>query len=114
MNAGSDGYGTNYLSVHVTRETPGTTVSPHSDLYMTRSKIDVPQRILGSTLVIVGWYMLIHTHTPVGMGLSLVGDTIAIPYFLRTRAWDVVVMICVLHVGTAHKLAQGLFTSGAL
>ena len=74
-------------------------------------KIDVPLRVLGSTLVIVGWYAIVHTHTSVGLGLSLLGDTIAVPYFLRTRAWDVVVMICVLHVGTIHKLSQGLFTS---
>ena len=81
---------------------------------MTRSKIDVPLRILGSLLVIIGWYVIVYIDVPVGAALSLSGDLLAVPYFLRTRALDVVVMICVLHSVTIHKLAQGLFTSGAL
>ena len=78
---------------------------------MIRSRIDVPLRILGSILVIVGWFVMIHIDVTGGAGLSLLGDVIAVPYFIRTRAWDVVVMIVFLHSVTVHKLAQGLFTS---
>ena len=74
-------------------------------------KIDVPLRIIGSTLVVIGWGMIVHTHTSVGVGLSLIGDVIAVPYFTRTRAWDVVAMIAALHSMTVYKLSQGLFTS---
>ena len=76
-----------------------------------QSKIDVPLRIMGSTLVVIGWWSIVHTHTSVGVGLSLVGDCLAIPYFLRTRAWDVVVMIAALHSMTVYKLSQDVFTS---
>ena len=74
-------------------------------------KIDVPLRVLGSLCVIVGWWMMIHTDVIVGAGLSLFGDALAVPYFIRTKAYDVVVMIVALHLGTIHKLAH-TFTQG--
>ena len=77
---------------------------------MIQSKIDVPLRILGSVLVIVGWFVIVHIDVTIGAALSLFGDCLALPYFMRTRAWDVVVMIVFLHSVTVHKLAQGLFT----
>ena len=78
---------------------------------MIRSKIDIPLRILGSILVIVGWFVMIHIDVTIGAGLSLLGDCLALPYFMRTRAWDVVVMIVFLHSVTIHKLSQAVFTS---
>ena len=70
-------------------------------------RADEAIRILGSTLVIVGWFVVLNVSATIGGALSLVGDCLALPFFARTRAWDVVVMIVVLHVVTVHKLAQG-------
>jgi len=75
-------------------------------------KADVPLRILGSSLVIIGWFVVVYINVTIGASLSLLGDTLAIPFFIRTRAWDVVAMIVVLHSVTVAKLSQGLFTSG--
>ena len=77
---------------------------------MIRSKIDVPLRILGSILVILGWWLIVYIDITVGATLSLFGDALAVPYFIRTKAYDVVVMIAVLHSVTVAKLSQGLFT----
>ena len=67
-------------------------------------------RILGSLLVIVGWFMVMSSYIYIGGLLSLIGDCLAVPFFARTRAWDVVVMIIILHTVTIQKLAQGGFT----
>ena len=67
-------------------------------------------RILGSALVILGWAVVLNVSATIGGAMSAFGDSLAIPFFVRTKAWDVVVMICVLHIVTVHKLAQGLFT----
>ena len=73
-------------------------------------KYDVPLRVFGSTLVILGWFVVLNLSVTIGGTMSALGDCLAIPFFVRTKAWDVVVMICVLHIVTMHKLAQGLFT----
>ena len=77
---------------------------------MIRSKIDVPLRVLGSSLVILGWWLINHTRITDGVVLTLLGDLSQTPWLVRTRAWDVVAMLCILHIVTIHKLAQGLFT----
>ena len=73
-------------------------------------KSDVPLRVLGSVLVILGWFVVLNVSVSIGGAMSALGDCMAIPFFVRTKAWDVVVMVCVLHVVTISKLAQGLFT----
>ena len=71
-------------------------------------KSDEALRIAGSLLVIVGWTIVLNTSATIGAATSAAGDTLALPYFMRTRAWDVVAMIAVLHSVTLAKLAQGL------
>jgi hypothetical protein len=77
---------------------------------MTRSKIDVLLRILGSLLVVIAYGVIVHIDVTVGVGLSLTGDLLALPFFIRTRAWDVVAMIGFLSIVSVSKLSQGLFT----
>ena len=73
-------------------------------------KYDVPLRILGSLLVVTAYYVIVHIDVTTGVGLSLTGDLLALPYFIRTRAWDVVAMIGFLSIVSVSKLSQGLFT----
>jgi len=77
---------------------------------MTRSRIDIPLRILGSLLVVSAYYVIVHIDVSIGVGLSLTGDLLALPFFIRTRAWDVVAMIGFLSIVSVSKLSQGLFT----
>ena len=43
--------------------------------------------------------------------MSGLGDLLAVPYFIRAKAWDVVVMFVLLHSFTIHRLAQGLIAA---
>jgi len=64
----------------------------------------VPMRVIGSGLVIVAYFIILHINTSVGVVLQLVGDSISIPYFVRTKSWDVVIMITFLLVISASHL----------
>lgn len=77
---------------------------------MTRSRIDVPLRILGSLLVVTAYAVIVNVDVTIGVGLSFTGDLLALPFFIRTRAWDVVAMIGFLSIVSVGKLSQGLFT----
>ena len=76
-------------------------------------KFDVPLRVTGSCLVIVGWVLINHTYTTEGVLVTLLGDILALPWLVRLKSWDMAVMIGVMHGVTIHKLAQGWFTSGS-
>ena len=67
-------------------------------------KYDVPLRVLGSALVVFGYFVIVHIDVTVGVALSLTGDTLALPFFIRTKAWDVVGMISVLSFVSISKL----------
>lgn len=67
-------------------------------------KVDVPMRIAGSVLVVLSYVMLVHIDTVIGVRLQLLGDSLAIPYFIRVKAWDVVAMIGVLSFVSVSKL----------
>lgn len=75
-----------------------------------RLRTDESLRIVGSLLIVVGWFVVLNTSVTIGSLVSLTGDCLAVPYFVRTRAWDVVIMIALLHSVTVHKVAQALFT----
>ena len=67
-------------------------------------KIDVPLRVIGSALVVFAYYVIVYIDVTVGVSLSLTGDCLALPFFIRTRAWDVVLMIGVLSTVSISKL----------
>jgi hypothetical protein len=67
--------------------------------------IDVPMRVFGSGLVIIAYFIILHINTSFGVVLQLVGDSISIPYFIRTKSWDVVIMITfLLAISVSHLL----------
>ena len=67
-------------------------------------RYDVPLRVVGSFLVVFAYFVLVHIDVTVGVALSLTGDTLALPFFIRTKAWDVVGMIGVLSFVSISKL----------
>ena len=71
-------------------------------------KHDVPLRVLGSALVVFAYFVIVYIDVTVGVALSLTGDLLALPFFIRTRAWDVVVMISVLSFVSISKLSSSL------
>jgi hypothetical protein len=76
-------------------------------------RTDVVARALGSVTVVLGYFVTLHVNVTIGAVMMTSGDILAIPFFIRTKSWDVVVMVSFLSVVTASKVAQGWFTSGS-
>jgi hypothetical protein len=66
--------------------------------------VDVPLRILGSIGVIVAYFIILHVNVLAGVIINFVADMISIPYFIRTKSWDVVIMLSFLLAISISKL----------
>ena len=53
-------------------------------------------RIVGSVFVILAYFVILHVNTTLGVLMNMVGDSISLPYFIRTKSWDVVIMMAFL------------------
>ncbi len=67
-------------------------------------KVDVPMRITGSILVITAYFVVLHINITLGVLLHFVADMISVPYFIRTKSWDVVIMLGFLLAISFSKL----------
>jgi hypothetical protein len=70
---------------------------------MTRN-IDVLMRITGSALVIIAYFTVLHVNVVVGVITHFIADLISVPYFIRTKSWDVVIMLVFLLTISVSKL----------
>ena len=68
------------------------------------TKVDVPMRITGSILVITAYFVVLHINITLGVILHFVADMISVPYFIRTKSWDVVIMLMFLLAISFSKL----------
>jgi hypothetical protein len=66
--------------------------------------IDVAMRVLGSILVIAAYFIVLHVSVTFGVILHFVADFISVPYFVRTKSWDVVIMLTFLLIISLSKL----------
>tara|TARA_Y100000004_G_scaffold719_1_gene944 strand:- start:191 stop:403 length:213 start_codon:yes stop_codon:yes gene_type:complete len=67
-------------------------------------KTDVLMRIVGSIGVIVAYFVILHINVLAGVVINFVADLISIPYFIRTKSWDVVIMLSFLLAISISKL----------
>ncbi len=67
-------------------------------------KSDVIARVIGSCLVIISYFVILHISTTLGAIMMFIADAISVPYFIRTRSWDVVVMLSFLLCISFSKL----------
>jgi hypothetical protein len=74
----------------------------HSNL--TRPSVDICMRIVGSGLVIIAYFIVLHVDVMIGVVTHFIADLISIPYFIRTKSWDVVIMLTFLLVISLSKL----------
>jgi cytochrome b subunit of formate dehydrogenase len=68
------------------------------------TKVDVPMRITGSALVIIAYFIVLHVSVVTGVVMHFIADLISVPYFVRTKSWDVVIMLTFLLVISLSKL----------
>ena len=55
-------------------------------------RLDSKARIVGSVGVIT-YFCILHVSVIVGVIINFIADLISIPYFIRTKSWDVVIML---------------------
>jgi hypothetical protein len=66
--------------------------------------VDETARVIGSGAVILGYFIVLHVSTTIGVVFHIIGDGLAVPYFVRTKSWDVVIMIAFLEVISFSKV----------
>jgi hypothetical protein len=67
-------------------------------------RLDVTLRVIGSCLVVFSYFILIHVSFSVGIVMQSFADAITVPYFIRTKSWDVVVMLAFLLIVSLSKI----------
>ena len=61
-------------------------------------------RVIGSIGVITAYFIILHVNIFAGVIINFIADLISIPYFVRTKAWDVVIMLSFLLAISISKL----------
>ena len=61
-------------------------------------------RIIGSFLIVTAYFIVLHVSATVGALMHLVANIISIPFFIRTKAHDVVIMLTFLIIISLTKL----------
>ena len=71
---------------------------------MSTMQVDTQGRILGSFLIVTAYFVVLHVSTTIGALMHLVANVISLPFFIRTKAHDVVIMLSFLMVISLSKL----------
>ena len=62
-------------------------------------------RIVGSGLVISAYFIMLHLDFVDGVILHLVAMSISVPYFIKSKAWDLVtIMVFLMTIGAGRLL----------
>ena len=61
-------------------------------------------RIVGSGLIIAAYFITLHLDVVTGVAIHLTAMTISVPYFIKLKAWDVVIMMTFLMTIGAGRL----------
>ena len=63
-------------------------------------------RVVGSALVISAYFITLHLDVVTGVIVHLFAISISVPYFIRSKAWDVDVMMAFLMTIGAGRLLK--------
>ena len=67
-------------------------------------QLDTTGRINGSFLIVTAYFIVLHVCATIGAAMHLLANIISIPFFIRTKAHDVVIMLSFLMVISLTKL----------
>ena len=67
-------------------------------------KLDEFGRMTGSFLVIGAYFVILHVNVRFGAAMHIVGDLVSVPFFVRTKSWDIVIMLMFLLSISLSKL----------
>ena len=66
-------------------------------------------RVIGSGLVIAAYFITLHLDVVTGVIIHLTAMSISIPYFIKSKAWDVVIMTSFLMtIGTGRLITSAI------
>ncbi len=68
-------------------------------------KLDTLSRVVGSIMIVVSYFIILHVNVITGTIMHAVADAISIPYFVRTNSWDVVIMLSFMTCISISKFA---------
>ena len=66
--------------------------------------LDTTGRIIGSFLIVTAYFIVLHVSATIGAAMHLLANVISIPFFIRTKAHDVVRMLSFLIVISLSKI----------
>tara|TARA_B100001250_G_scaffold92061_1_gene76634 strand:+ start:1133 stop:1351 length:219 start_codon:yes stop_codon:yes gene_type:complete len=69
-------------------------------------QLDTTGRIIGSFLIVTAYFVILHVSASIGVVMHLVADVISIPFFIRTKAHDVTIMLTFLIIISLTKLSS--------
>ena len=67
-------------------------------------KVLTTGRIIGSFLIVTAYFIVLHVSATLGAFMHLIANVISIPFFIRTKAHDVVIMLTFLMVISLSKI----------
>ena len=67
-------------------------------------QIDTTGRIIGSFLIVSAYFIVLHVSATIRAAMHLIANVISLPFFIRTKAHDVEIMISFLMVISLTKL----------
>ena len=67
-------------------------------------KLDTTGRIIGSFLIVTAYFIVLHVSATIGAAMHLLANVISIPFFIRTKGWDVVLMLSFLIIISLSKI----------
>ncbi len=70
-------------------------------------QLDTTGRIIGSFLIVTAYFIILHVSATIGALMHLTANIISIPFFIRTKAHDVVIMLSFLIIISLTKLSSG-------
>ena len=62
-------------------------------------------RMIGSCLVVTAYFIVVHVNVTVGTMIHALACLMSIPFFIRTKAWDVVIMLSFMTCISFSKFA---------
>jgi hypothetical protein len=67
-------------------------------------KVLTTGRIIGSFLIVSAYFIVLHVSATLGAAMHLIANVISIPFFIKTKAHDVVIMLSFLIIISLTKL----------
>ena len=67
-------------------------------------QLDTTGRIIGSFLIVTAYFIVLHVSATIGAAMHLLANIISIPFFIRTKAHDVVLMLSFLIIISISKI----------